>query len=157
MEQKSFGQFWQTVRSGPRVELTPNIGPLRELVGRLRERNPEKGAYGGEGWANYAASYFNDCERFCRAALRLMKPGGTAVIVIGNNILQGIEFPTDRFFAEIAGKAGFDILELHEVRSKRTGNSILNSSVRSGTVRQRTKLYETAVELRTPAVISARA
>jgi hypothetical protein len=86
-----------------------------------------------------------------------MKPGGTVVVVLGNNILQGIEFPTDRFFAQIAENAGFEVVELHEVRSKRTGNSILNSSVRSGTVRQRTKLYETAVELRTPAVISARA
>lgn len=157
MEQKSFGQFWQTVRCGPCVELAPRIAALRKLVGELRQRNPEKGAYGGGGWANYAASYFNDCERFCRTASRLMKPGGTVVVVLGNNILQGIEFPTDRFFAQIAENAGFEVVELHEVRSKRTGNSILNSSVRSGTVRQRTKLYETAVELRTPAVISARA
>jgi len=157
MEQKSFGQFWQTVRSGPTVELTPAIPALSELVQQLRKRNPEKGAYGGTGWANYAASYFNDCERFCRTALKVMKPDGIAVVVIGNNILQGIEFPTDRFFSQIAEEAGFEVVELHEVRSKRTGNSILNSSVRSGTVRQRTKLYETAVELRAPAIISARA
>jgi excisionase family DNA binding protein len=157
MERKSFGQFWQTVRSGPRVELTPDIEALSELIKQLRKRNPEKGAYGGAGWANYAASYFNDCERFCRTALKVMKPGGIAVVVIGNNILQGIEFPTDRFFSEIAEKSGFEVVALHEVRSKRTGNSILNSSVRSGTVRQRTKLYETAVELRAPALIPARA
>lgn len=157
MEQKSFGQFWQTVRSGPTVELTPAIPALSELVQQLRKRNPEKGAYGGTGWANYAASDLNDCERFCKTALNVMKPGGIAVVVIGNNILQGIEFPTDRFFSQIAEEAGFDIVELHEVRSKRTGNSILNSSVRSGTVRQRTKLYETAVELRAPAIISGRA
>lgn len=157
MEQKSFGQFWQTVRSGPPVELTPAIPALFELIQQLRKRNQEKGAYGGTGWANYAASYFNDCERFCRTALKVMKPGGIAVVVIGNNILQGIEFRTDRFFSQIAEEAGFEVVELHEVRSKRTGNSILNSSVRSGTVRQRTKLYETAVELRVPAVTSGRA
>jgi excisionase family DNA binding protein len=157
MEQKSFGQFWQTVRSGPTVEMTPDIPALSELIQQLRKRNPEKGSYGGTGWANYAASYFNDCERFCRTALKVMKPGGSAVVVIGNNILQGIEFPTDRFFSQIAEGAGFEVVELHEVRSKRTGNSILNSSVRSGTVRQRTKLYETAVELRAPAVISGHA
>jgi excisionase family DNA binding protein len=156
MEQKSFGQFWQTVRSGPSVELGAKIAQLSDLMTQLRKKNPEKGAYGGSGWANYAASYFNDCDRFCRAAFRVMKPGGTAVIVIGNNILQGIEFPTDRFFAQIAAEAGFEVVELHEVRSKRTGNSILNSSVRSGTVRQRTKLYETAIQLRVPAAASMR-
>ncbi len=157
MEQKSFGQFWQTVRAGPEIGLAPEIPELTAIIAELRQRNPEKGAYGGAGWANYAASYFNDCQKFCGTAVRAMKPGGTAVIVIGNNILQGIEFATDRFFAQIAEQAGFEVIELHEVRSKRTGNSILNSSVRSGSVRQRTKLYETAVELRAPALIAATA
>ena len=72
------------------------------------------------------------------------------MVVIGNNILQGIEFQTDRLFAEIAEQEGFEIVDLHEVRKKRTGNSIVNSSVRVGTVKQRTRLYETAVELREP-------
>jgi excisionase family DNA binding protein len=146
MEQKSFGQFWQTVRSGAAVALMPKIEALSDLIEKLRERNTEKGPYGGPGWANYAASYFNDCERFCRTAFRLMKPGGTAVVVIGNNILQGIEFPTDRFY----------VIEMHEVRKKRTGSSILNSSVRAGTVAQPTRLYETAVELRAPGLTSSR-
>ena len=72
------------------------------------------------------------------------------VVVIGNNILQGIEFQTDRLFAEIAEGEGFEIVDLHEVRKKRTGNSIVNSSVRVGVVNQSTRLYETAVELRAP-------
>lgn len=150
MEQKSFGQFWQTVRSGPEVSLVPELPELRGRIDDLRLRNPEKGAYGGEGWANYAACYFNDCDRFCEVTRRLMCPGGTAVVVIGNNILQGIEFATDRFFAEIAERRGFEIVELHEVRRKRTGNSIVNSSVRVGTVQRKIRLYETAVELRAP-------
>lgn len=79
-----------------------------------------------------------------------MKPGGIVVIVIGNNILQGIEFPTDRLLAEIAVENGFELVEMHKVRSKRTGTSIVNSSVRAGTVKQRVHLYEMAVELRAP-------
>ena len=79
-----------------------------------------------------------------------MRPGGRAVVVIGNNILQGVEFRTDRLFAEIAEIEGFGVVGLHEVRSKRTGSSIVNSSVRTGTVKQKTRLYETAVELRAP-------
>lgn len=147
MEQRSFGLFWQTVRSGPQVALEPDIAELRALIGRLRGQNAEKGPHGGPGWANYAASYFNDCARFCRLARRLMRPGGLAVVVIGNNILQGVEFPTDRFFADIAEQAGFRVRDLHEVRRKRTGNSILNSAARSGTVRGHVRLYETAIEM----------
>ena len=77
-----------------------------------------------------------------------MREGGTAVVVIGNNILQGIEFKTDRLFAEIAEQEGFRIAGLHEVRSKRTGNSIVQSSVRVDPSARKARLYETAVELR---------
>ena len=147
MEQVSFGKFWQTVRSGPRIELEAKCDGLREALEDLRGRNPEKGIYGGSGWANYAAVYFNDCLAFCRAARRVMKTGGTMVVVIGNNILQGVEIKTDRYFAMIAETCGFAVVEMHPVRKKRTGSSIVNSSVRSGMTRGRVELYETAVEL----------
>lgn len=148
IERESFGQFWQTVRAGPEIPLRPQLLDLVERVQELRSRNSERGAYGGPGWANYAASYFNDCQRFCQVTKPLMRPGGTVVVVIGNNIIQGIEFQTDRLFAEIAESEGFEIVGMHEVRRKRTGNSVVNSSVRVGTVPKPTRLYETAVELR---------
>ncbi len=148
MERESFGQFWQTVRSGPEVPLQPGLPHLQDQIRELRGRYADKGSYGGPGWANYAASYFNDCQRFCETTKPLMRSGGTVIVVIGNNILQGIEFQTDRLFAEIAEMAGFEVVGLHEVRTKRTGNSVVNSSVRVGTVSEPTRLYEVAVELR---------
>ena len=151
MEQESFGKFWQTVRAGPRIELEVECNGLAEQLEALRLRNTEKGIYGGSGWANYAAAYFNDCLAFCRAARRTMRTGGTMVVVIGNNILQGIELKTDAYFAEIAGDCGFEVIELHPVRKKRTGSSIVNSSVRSGTTKTRVELYETAIEMRAKA------
>ena len=150
IEHQSFGLFWQTVRSGPPVALRPDLPHLAEQIEQLRALHPEKGPYGGSGWANYAAAYFNDCQRFCAVTLSRMRPGGAVVVVIGNNILQGIEFQTDRLFAEIAEREGFRLVALHEVRKRRTGNSIVNSSVRIGSARQRVRLYETAVELRAP-------
>ena len=150
IEHRSFGQFWQTVRSGPEAVLNPCLPQLAEKLRELRGRHPEKGVYGGSGWANYATVYFNDCQRFCANTLSRMRPGGTVVAVIGNNILQGMEFQTDRLFAEIAEREGFKIIDMHEVRKKRTGNSIVNSSVRVGSVKKKVRLYETAVELRAP-------
>ena len=150
IERKSFGQFWQTVRAGPEIPLNPELPHLAEKIQELRSRNANRGTYGGAGWANYAAKYFNDCQEFCRVTKTLMKPGGVMMVVIGNNILQGIEFRTDALFAEIAELEGFEIAGLHEVRDKRTGNSVVNSSVRVGKVSKPTRLYETAVELRAP-------
>ena len=150
IERESFGRFWQTVRAGAEVALTPDLPHLRELLKELRSRRPEKGAYGGPGWANYAATYFNDCQRFCQAAMPLIKPGGAMVVVIGNSILQGVEFPTDRLFAEIAALEGFEIAAIREARGKRTGNSVVNSSARVGKAPKGARLYETTVELRRP-------
>ena len=150
IEVGSFGQFWQTVRAGSTVELTVDIPELRRVVDMIREQNPEKGVYGGRGWANYAATYFNDCARFCAVTRELMKPGGHVVVVIGNNILQGVEVKTEEFFAQIAELHGFEIVELHKVRRKRTGSSIVNSSVRAGMTKKRVELHETAVQLRAP-------
>ena len=150
IEHQSFGQFWQTVRAGPKIDLRPHLPHLARQLEELGTRNPEKGAYGGRGWANYAAAYFNDCQRFCALTRKRMRPGGKVVVVIGNNILQGMEFQTDKLFAEIAEQEGFETVALHEVRKKRTGNSIVNSSVRTNVVTRRPRLYETAVELRAP-------
>lgn len=147
IERASFGQFWQTVRSGAEVPLEPQVDGLADRLEELRGRNADRGAYGGPGWANYAATYFNDCRRFCRVTKPLMRSGGRLFVVIGNSILQGVEFRTDRIFARIAEAEGFRLAGLHEVRRKRTGNSVVNSSVRIGTVSRPTRLYETVVEL----------
>jgi SAM-dependent methyltransferase len=147
LEEQNFGRFWQTVRGRAPIELAFELPELHEVLQHIRERNREKGAYGGAGWANYAAAYFNDCDRFFEVTRRVIKPGGRAVIVIGNNIVQGIHVETDRFLAQIAELHGFRLEGMHRVRKKRTGSSIVNSAVRAGTTQRPTELYETAVEL----------
>jgi len=148
LETTSFGKFWQTVRTDDEVPLAFEYPELEAKLSELRGLRADKGAYGGPGWANYAATYFNDCHRFCEVTAQVMKRGGLVVVVIGNNILQGVEFKTDAFFAQIAERAGFDVRGIHVVRKKRTGSSIVNSSVRVGVTKKQTALYETAVELR---------
>ena len=95
IEASSFGKFWQTVRDGERLDLEFPHPELEAILDSLRERNAEKRAYGGPGWANYAAQYFNDTYRFCGVIERLLKPGAHIVIVIGNSILQGVEIKVD--------------------------------------------------------------
>ena len=55
---------------------------------------------------------------------------------------------TDELLARLAERHGFEVVNLHRVRTKRTGSSIVNSSVRVGGASQKAELYETAVELR---------
>ena len=92
-------------------------------------------------------SYFNDCARFLDGAAWGLRPGATALVVIGNSILQGVPIPTDRFLAAIAETRGFAVAGIHVPRETRVGSSIVESSVRAGKAAGNT-LYETVVELR---------
>ncbi|MGC9346399.1 MAG: site-specific DNA-methyltransferase, partial [Candidatus Bathyarchaeales archaeon] len=69
LELLNFGKYWQTVRGKDKISLKFSLSDtdLEERLQTLRKTNTEKGIYGGNGWANYAASYFNDCYKFSQA------------------------------------------------------------------------------------------
>ena len=149
LEELNVGTYWQNARDQERIDLDPSIDDdeIRKAIAEVRTRNPDKGIYGGNGWANYAARYFNDCARFVCGAAWCLRPGATALVVIGNSILQGVPIPTDRFLASIAATRGFAVAGIHVPRETRVGSSIVDSSVRAGKANGGT-LYESVVELR---------
>lgn len=150
LEQSNFGKYWQTVRASATVQLEFPL-PNTDLVDRLdtlRKANPGKGVYGGAGWANYAASYFNDCYKFALGIKHTLKPGGTALVVIGNSILQGILVPTDQYFGKIAESVGLELVNIEIPRAARVGNSIIRSDVRVAKAGVKQRLYEAVVEVR---------
>src|SRR5262249_23794561 len=105
-EDLSFGKFWQTVRDSDPIFLSFEMPELSAVVESIRTRNTDKDVYGGPGWANYVATYFNDTYRFCRVLRQLLDRNAVAVIVLGNSIIQGIEVRTDYFFGKIAELVG---------------------------------------------------
>ena len=149
LEELNFGTYWQNARDQECIELDPSIdsAEIKDALADVRRRNPDKGIYGGNGWANYAAQYFNDCARFLDGAAWCLRPGATGLVVIGNSILQGVPIPTDRFLATIAESRGFQVADIHVPRETRVGSSIVESSVRAGKAKGGT-LYESVVELR---------
>ncbi|MFA5269761.1 MAG: DNA methyltransferase [Methanoregula sp.] len=150
LEENNFGNFWQTVRGREKIDPIFNVPDidLIEKIEQIRKINPEKGVYGGSGWANYAMSYFNDCYKFSKGIDYTLKKGGTALVVIGNSILQGVTIPTDEYFAKIAETVGLETVEIHIPRSKRIGNSIIHSNVRITKPTKGHQLYEAIVELK---------
>jgi len=150
LELLNFGKYWQTVREQDIVDLEFSL-PTTDLAERLqtlRKIKPERGIYGGNGWANYAASYFNDCYRFAQGIKYTLKSGGTALVVIGNSILQGILIPTDQYFGKIAESVGLELVRVDIPRATRVGNSIIQSDVRVVKAKSSHQLYEAVVELR---------
>lgn len=135
LEHKNFGTYWQVARDKEHVPLTFEHKELDQILSRLRETHREKGQYGGAGWANYAASYFNDCYRFMEATKRVLDGKGVGVVVVGNSIIQGIEIEVERFLADIALEHKLRVEGIYRLRQKRVGNSITGSSVRCGSAK----------------------
>jgi len=151
LERESYGKFWQTVRQGQPIELQFDFRELARKIKHLRGLSVERGAYGGPGWANYVATYFNDSDRFLALVKRHLKAGAHAVVVVGNSIIQGNEFKVDRLLAEMAEQHGLRVEDIRIVRTKRVGNSIIDSSVRNGGKdghKHKTQLYDAAVIIR---------
>ncbi|HKZ79073.1 MAG TPA: DNA methyltransferase [Pyrinomonadaceae bacterium] len=150
IEDANFGKFWQTVREMDKLDLAfdlPDTDIARRLE-KLRGLNRDKGVYGGNGWANYAAAYFNDCHKFAEGLKYILKPGGTALVVIGNSILQGVPIPTDQYFGKIAKAVGLELVGIDIPRTTRVGNSIIQSDVRVAKAHKSHQLYEAVVILR---------
>jgi hypothetical protein len=148
-EQANFGKFWQTVRQGPLVATRFDLPALSTTIERLRGLHAEKGAYGGPGWANYVTTYFNDVDRLLAKLRPQLASGAPAIIVVGNSIIQGIEFQVDQLLAELALRQGMRVEDVRIVRTKRVGNSIIGSSIRNGDKPEpKAQLYDAAVILR---------
>ena len=150
LEEANFGKYWQNVRHQKQLKLEfplPN-SDLAERLAHLRTLNPQKGIYGGNGWANYAAAYFNDCYKFAQGMNYALRAGGTALVVIGNSILQGVMMPTDRYLGQIAESVGLEVVGIEIPRATRVGNSIIQSEVRVGKAKKSHQLYEAVVEIR---------
>jgi hypothetical protein len=146
LEERSFGAFWQVAREKDHVPLALEHRGLELILARLRKLNPEKGKYGGRGWANYTASYFNDCDRFLTVLKRVLARGGTGVIVVGNSILQGVNVPVQDLIGDIAKMHGLAVEGIYRIRDKRVGDSITASSVRRGASKE--TLNESAIVVR---------
>ncbi len=151
LEGQNFGTYWQRARALEEVTLHPSIDDpsIAATLAEIRRQNPERGLYGGSGWANYVATYLNDCIRFVDGMKWCLRSNATALVVIGNSIVQGVHVPTDRFFAKIAQRQGLEVMAIHTPRLARVGDSITNSSVRRGEAGGQ-RLYESVVELRQP-------
>lgn len=147
LEEANFGKYWQTVRDRDPVGLAFDSPELIRVLADLRRTRKEKGSYGGPGWANYVASYFNDCYRFFQTLKRIMARDGIGVIVIGNSIIQGHEIRTDLVLADLAQEIGFELEGVQIIRTKRVGSSITGSTVRRGR-KTDASLYESAVVIR---------
>jgi DNA modification methylase len=64
--------------------------------------------------------YFSDSQVWIGNAFKLLKPGGHALIDIGDSRYAGVHVPADTLLTAISGFIGFDVLETRLIRSRKS-------------------------------------
>lgn len=150
VEESNMGKYWQTVRDRDPIALDIHVRSIENIVSEVGRRNSGRGSYGGQGWANYVATYFNDLAVFARLLSEVLKPGCRAVVVVGNSLIQGVEIKVDVLLSELAQSYNLTTDTIDTIREKRVGTSIIGSAVRSKDTPEAATLYDAAVVLRKP-------
>ncbi|MDB4664637.1 DNA methylase [bacterium] len=90
--------------------------------------------------------YFSDSQTWIQNAFQLLKPGGTAVVDIGDSRYAGVHVPADDLLVEIAKAVGFEVPEVRTVRSRTAKDGVTVGQVLivmkkpSGRVKSSTKV-----------------
>lgn len=85
--------------------------------------------------AHIAAIYLREMNAALKAAVTRLKPGGRAVLVIGNNTICGEEFETSRYLAEICRSLGL-VLELELLDDIRSRGLMTKRNKTAGVIRR---------------------
>jgi DNA modification methylase len=91
------------------AELTPKINELSRL--RLT-----KG--GKKSYDILVAGYFNDMLRVVGETFRVLKPGGSFLVILGDSAPYGVYIPTDIYLGEIGKAVGFADYAIEELRTR---------------------------------------
>jgi len=64
------------------------------------------------------AGYFNDILRVLKQVYRVLKPGASFVLILGDSAPYGVHIPTDVYIGEIASSLGFQKYNIQTLRRR---------------------------------------
>lgn len=89
---------------------------LLPKIASLSERRLTKG--GKKSYDILVAGYFNDMLQVVRETYRVLKPGGSFLLILGDSAPYGVYIPTDTYLGEIGKAIGFTSYDVEELRTR---------------------------------------
>jgi DNA modification methylase len=98
-----------------------NIAPkiaenLQDKVSQLVKLRMVKG--GKKSYDMMVSGYFNDMLPIVQETYRVMKPGSSFVLILGDSAPYGVHIPTDVYLGEIGVAVGFERYEIEDLRTR---------------------------------------
>ena len=99
------------------IKVVPNIAhELEPKIEHLAQLRLQKG--GKKSYDIMVAGYFNDMLRVFQETFRVMKPGATFMLILGDSAPYGVHIPTDVFLGEVGKAAGFSHYTIEDLRTR---------------------------------------
>ena len=89
---------------------------LREKIAVLSQLRLQKG--GKKSYDIMVAGYFNDMLCVIRETFRILKPGASFVLILGDSAPYGVYIPTHTYLGEIGKAIGFVSYEVEQLRTR---------------------------------------
>jgi DNA modification methylase len=89
---------------------------LKPKIAHLSERRLTKG--GKKSYDILVAGYFNDMLRVIRETYRVLKPGSSFLLILGDSAPYGVYIPTDTYLGEVGKALGFTSYEIENLRTR---------------------------------------
>lgn len=97
--------------------LVPRItAELEPKLVELSKRRLEKG--GKKSYDIMVAGYFNDMFQVVKETYRVLKPGASFLLILGDSAPYGVYIPIDTYLGEIGKAVGFAGFDVEELRSR---------------------------------------
>ncbi|MDQ3704309.1 MAG: site-specific DNA-methyltransferase [Chloroflexota bacterium] len=98
-------------------ELAPAVSAeLKVKTAELSKRRLTKG--GKKSYDILVAGYFNDMLRVVQETFRILKPGASFLLILGDSAPYGVYIPTDIYLGEIGKAVGFSSYEVEDLRTR---------------------------------------
>lgn len=89
---------------------------LNPRVGELTQRRLQKG--GKKSYDIMVAGYFNDMLNVFQETFRVLKPGASFVLILGDSAPYGVHIPTDVYLGEVGKAVGFARYKIEDLRTR---------------------------------------
>jgi DNA modification methylase len=99
------------------IDSVPAIATeLQAKIADLTQRRLQKG--GKKSYDIMVAGYFNDMLNVFRETFRVLKPGGSFLLILGDSAPYGVHIPTDIYLGEVGKAVGFARYKVEDLRTR---------------------------------------
>lgn len=94
---------------------------IEQIKSRIEKNIVKRGHYRREDMPEIVHKYFDDMHQVMSQVVRVLRPNGRFILVVGDSLIADVYLPTDLLLARIGQELGLHIEKIEKARERRSG------------------------------------